>query len=899
MARDKLASVAIAKVEAFFQVRERGSTLRVELFAGFVCFLANAYQLVLIPTLMHNHGEGFPKPVYFFAFSLTTAFSSILVGITSNLPVPTGVGIGCTTYMVYVLTGSELPGSVANTVASRQHYASTVCFVSSAVITTIALLTLSWRLFRILPTSVKAAMPVGLGLLLALDGCHQLHLVVPSETTGLTMGDPLHFSVIAGGLCCIGICLMNHYRCRTSTVVPMLAATFVGWAMHGAGLYSVDAPPPSFGNLSVTFSMYADSIVNPRIDFASLADVDAWTLVVAAISLYITVLFDVGGEEAPVSHLTDALCHADLLLMPRAPSNPICLVGVTYAIASAGDLVVDAGTAHEHVPGAHAVFVACGLGSLLSASLGCAPVIVLGESFAGVMVGGRTGLTAVAMAVFFLLAIPVAPLVEAVPTFASAPVLIMLGVHLLGLIKYLDLDDPLKALPAFCAIVGIPFFYNIANGVLGTSDTRPGLRLCLYAALGARTDVPTVHVCATPYTAGLLTHVLLQGALMAEHLCRRASSLPRHTTPIFERAREVAAGTRSRTLRSQHFGKQCLPTDFERQRARRLVVMYAMEEEEQFFLPFLEGVKPLPPLRGVVRMVTGTLGGVRVDVAICGIGAVHAAVATTAILSEALDVDAVISVGCSGAHLEEQTVGDVVVGSRVVPLSAEVVDRAGESHLVGVRCSMKDQAVLGFDACPILLRLGVTAAEALRDDESQPGRPSRVDVGVVGSSDVWRQSPAVIAKTRSKSESVCEEMEAHAVAQVCALFGTPFLSIKDIANSEIHPTAIQLEPSHHELPDAIKVGVNAARVAADAIRLLGTDPDFLAATRPSLVQPFCQDKVVPPLVVTPLSAFSPAFPDPPLSASSSSSSSSSFSYSNQASTHEPSFASESFGTTIV
>ena len=85
------------RVERYFQLKERKSTLRKEAFAGFVCFIANAYQLVLIPAIMHNGGAGLPKPTYLFAFAIVTAFSSFLVGAASNLPVPMGVGIGCTT----------------------------------------------------------------------------------------------------------------------------------------------------------------------------------------------------------------------------------------------------------------------------------------------------------------------------------------------------------------------------------------------------------------------------------------------------------------------------------------------------------------------------------------------------------------------------------------------------------------------------------------------------------------------------------------------------------------------------------------------------------------------------------------------------------------------------------
>lgn len=268
-----------------------------------------------------------------------------------------------------------------------------------------------------------------------------------------------------------------------------------------------------------------------------------------------------------------------------------------------------------------------------------------------------------------------------------------------------------------------------------------------------------------------------------------------------------------------------------------------MEEEAQFFYPYLEDATDLDSVCGIVRTVRGKLEGCTVDVVICGIGAVHAAMATTAALT-AGPADAVLSCGCSGAHLPSQVVGDIVIGKTVVPLSAEVVERSGKSRLCGVRCSMLDQATMGFEADPILLRLGTAAAESVRDEivcemvsaSADPPRAPRVDVSVVGSSDVWRQSPSVIEQTHELSGSACEEMEAHAVAQVCRTFGVPFLAIKDVANSEIHPEPIQLEPTDSVVPESCQVGVNACRVTARVLSLIANDGEFAAAAASRLAK---------------------------------------------------------------
>merc|ERR1712087_38759 len=173
-------------------------------------------------------------------------------------------------------------------------------------------------------------------------------------------------------------------------------------------------------------------------------------------------------------------------------------------------------------------------------------------------------------------------------------------------------------------------------------------------------------------------------------------------------------------------------------------VMVAMEEEAQFIYPLCSGLVELPKQLGIVKCTRGTLGGLSVDIVISGIGAVYAAMATTAVLLQG-PVSAVISCGCAGAHLPEQVAGDIVLGERVVPLSAEVIMRDGKSRHSGIRCSMLDSATYSYMADPQLLRLAAAAAAEVCDEDrsakevdssKQFSRTTRVDVGTVGSSDV-------------------------------------------------------------------------------------------------------------------------------------------------------------------
>lgn len=256
--------------------------------------------------------------------------------------------------------------------------------------------------------------------------------------------------------------------------------------------------------------------------------------------------------------------------------------------------------------------------------------------------------------------------------------------------------------------------------------------------------------------------------------------------------------------------------------SKRIVVMVAMEEEALYLRPLL-GKDGAPhrehDLRGVVgnKCTRYSLDGTDIDVVISGIGGVHASSATTAALLSGGPCAAVLSVGCAGAHRFGQKMGDLVLGSSVVNLDAKVIARDGSVSYAGVRYSMTEKGQACWEADPKLLALAQAAADEVR---ASAAPDMHIDVGVVGSADAWRQAPSVINEVHTATGSLCEEMEAHAIAQVCAIFGVPFLAIKDIANSELAPDEIQLEPSHHVVPETVKVGYHAALVGAEVVRKL-------------------------------------------------------------------------------
>jgi len=251
-----------------------------------------------------------------------------------------------------------------------------------------------------------------------------------------------------------------------------------------------------------------------------------------------------------------------------------------------------------------------------------------------------------------------------------------------------------------------------------------------------------------------------------------------------------------------------------------VLVICAMEEEAKYLRDLMSDCKEVD-LLGAMRRTRGTINGMEVDLVLCGIGGVYATQATTAAVLDRKPI-AILSCGCSGAHVKELRMGDVVLASEVTPLDAVVLERGGKVRRTGVRRSMQDPQVVSWPADEKLLERAKTVSEGVvRERASSGGREIKVMTGGVGSSDTWRQAPNIIEQIHAEASTLCEEMEAGAVAQVAHCFGVPFLAVKDIANNELNPEPLQLEPEHTVASECsgVQLGLAAAQVTAGVIAM--------------------------------------------------------------------------------
>jgi adenosylhomocysteine nucleosidase len=245
----------------------------------------------------------------------------------------------------------------------------------------------------------------------------------------------------------------------------------------------------------------------------------------------------------------------------------------------------------------------------------------------------------------------------------------------------------------------------------------------------------------------------------------------------------------------------------------RLAVIVAMRSE----LQHLPALPRLPEAdEGPWPSVTWQQGQVEVTAVLCGIGMIRAAAATEATILRH-QPDAILNFGCTGAHRRDVNVGDVIIGTRSVAHATMIVEPDGASryHLHD-NLEAPGPGETGIPADPGLLAVARHAAADWSPPPWHAGSPDpRVLEGVVASADVWTQSHAGIDAIAERHLSLCEDMEAAAIATIAAVHGVPFLAVKDISNNELQQATI-FDPEGAHLPEA-EVGRRAATLTGRVI----------------------------------------------------------------------------------
>ena len=430
-------------MEKFFKLKERGTTVRTEFIAGMTSFFAMVYILMVNANMFANpfNDGSNPLGVSYGAIYIATAISAIigtiLAGLISNLPLVQASGMGLNAFFVYtVCIGFGLSYSNA-----------LVLILGEGVVFILLTVTgLRKKIFESLPHAVRAAIPGGIGLFIALLGLQNAGIVVPNSSTCVDLAS-LNLLVQNWGsimpivvtLCTfLAIVIMSHKKIRGAVLIGILG---------GMGLYyllglTVDG---FYASLEVSF-------VSPLKAFREFSSQS---------------LFQVIKSGFDFSAYTAQHGNTNLILTILTTALAFCMVdmfdtlGTLYAACERAGLMDENGVPLNMNEGMLSDAIATTIGALC----GTSTVTTFSEVTAGVAAGGRTGLTSVFCGLFFFVAMFLSPIAQLIPSCTTAAALIYVGFLMLGSVKNIDWDDLKFAIPAFLTLAVMPFTYNISYGI--------------------------------------------------------------------------------------------------------------------------------------------------------------------------------------------------------------------------------------------------------------------------------------------------------------------------------------------------------------------------------------------------------------------------------------------------
>jgi len=375
-------------LDRLFGLSKSGSNLRTELVAGLTTFLTMVYIVFVNPQILGN--AGMDKGAVFVATCIAAATSTLVMALYANYPIALAPGMGLNAFFAF---------TVVLTMKYTWQQALAAVFCSGVIFFLISIFRVREYIINSIPKNLKLAISAGVGLFLGIIALEEAKIVVASPATLVTLGDLRNPAAI---LCLVGLVLitaLNSRRITGGTLIGILAVTLFGMPFGLAKFGGVIALPPS---LAPTFL---------KLDFSRVAE---GSFFIVVLSFLFVDVFDNAGTLIGVTH--------------RA--------GLTDA---AGNL-----------PRMKQALVADSFAAMFGALIGTSTTTSYIESAAGVSAGGRTGLTALFVAVFFLAALFFAPLAGMVPAYASAAALLYVACVMARGLAEIDWDDMTEAAPCRC-----------------------------------------------------------------------------------------------------------------------------------------------------------------------------------------------------------------------------------------------------------------------------------------------------------------------------------------------------------------------------------------------------------------------------------------------------------------
>ena len=414
-------------MEKFFHLKENHTDGKTEVMAGITTFMTMAYILAVNPNILS--AAGMDAKAVLIATSLAAFVGTMLMAFLANYPFALAPGMGLNAYFAY---------TVVLSMGYSWQMALLAVFVEGIVFIVLSLTNVREAIFNAIPLTLKSAVSVGIGLFVAFVGLQNAKLIVNSDSTLLTYqhfkGETFHSVGIGALLTLIGVLLiavMLIKNVKGAILYGIILTWVLGIICELTGIYVPDAEAGMYSVIPTAFVSFDFSSLGNT--FGQVFNLDFTNF---NIGNFIVVMF--------------AFLFVDLF----------DTLGTLIGVASKADMLDEEGK----LPRIKGALLADAIATSAGAVLGTSTTTYV-ESASGVTEGGRTGLTAATTAVLFLLASIFSPLFLTIPSFATAPALIVVGFYMMGAVAKINFDDMTDAIPAFLTILVMPLAYSISEGI--------------------------------------------------------------------------------------------------------------------------------------------------------------------------------------------------------------------------------------------------------------------------------------------------------------------------------------------------------------------------------------------------------------------------------------------------
>lgn len=412
-------------MEKIFKLKENGTNVKTEIIAGITTFLAMAYILAVNPSILS--AAGMDPNAIFAATAVSAAFATLIMAFYANYPVVLASGMGLNAYFAYTV----VPQLAEQGITNPWQVALTAILVEGIIFIILSIFKFRETLVNKVPQNLKYGISAGIGLFITIVGLKGAGVIVSNESTLVGLGKIGSAEVVLALVGILIVATLWHFKVKGSILIGILATWVLGIIAQLCGWYQGASLIPNFANYSVlgpVQNMATETFF--KFDFGYVAQ-HALNFAVIVFAFLFVDLFDT--------------------------------VGTLIGVAQEGNLLNEKG----ELPRVGRALMSDALGTCLGACLGTSTVTSYVESTTGVAEGGRTGLTALTSAILFILAIPLYPIFLAIPSFATAPALVFVGLLMIKNVTKMDFEsDIADTVGGFVAIVFMPFAYSIATGIM-------------------------------------------------------------------------------------------------------------------------------------------------------------------------------------------------------------------------------------------------------------------------------------------------------------------------------------------------------------------------------------------------------------------------------------------------